>query len=792
MADNYYSRSYVSDEHSDSLLRGLNALRSDSLLCDVTLVADDQGFQAHRAVLASCSDYFKAMFTSGMRESSETHVELKGVSANGLQHVLDFAYTSRLGLSLQIVQDVIGAASHLQHVLDFAYTSRLGLSLQIVQDVIGAASHLQQVLDFAYTSRLGLNLQIVQDVIGAASHLQALPIIIIVEKFLMAEINVDVVLPIIVIVEKFLMAEINVDNCLAIGQIAANYDLSSVTNQVNNFILLHFKQQVSQIDDFLSLPHERIADLLGSDWLHGCSEVEIFHIALRWLRHDPARMAHASQVMEHIRFPLMSPGDLVDQVQSVDIMDSDSACRRFLLEAFNYQTLPYRQHELQSPRTSVRSILKAIVCIGGTPYTDDRVVKDKLRNLRYCPRQVRETAYFSLVRSTIEYGAVIWDPYLRKDIDTLEMVNRRAARFVTSNHRRQHVSVTALLHDLRWPSLQSRRQQARLVMMYKITNGLVAIPSSRLIPAVARTRANHAHKYKTLRPHCDIAKYSFYARTIPEWNNLSADRWFEIGPMEEGRCHHGVAIMDNFIYVVGGQAIQYPSGDGAVATCSRYDVWTGTWVRMKSMHEKRAHFHLSALGGRLYAVGGRNKEQNLKSVEAFLPRENSTGHAGCVCDGKLYTSGGYGTSMNNVPHERVLQFYDPEQNAWQCRAPMTTGRIWHCMATLADKLYVMGGDIGDARLHVLTAESYCPASDQWTSIAPMLTGQSEAGTAVIDDKIFLLGGYDWNNRDVIGSVQSYRPEENIWRREASLPQAAAGVACCVVKLPSRYGAMVED
>ncbi|KAI8504923.1 hypothetical protein Bbelb_170320 [Branchiostoma belcheri] len=145
------------------------------------------------------------------------------------------------------------------------------------------------------------------------------------------------------------------------------------------------------------------------------------------------------------------------------------------------------------------------------------------RNLRYCPRQVRETAYFSLVRSTIEYGAVIWDPYLRKDIDTLEMVNRRAARFVTSNHRRQDVSVTALLHDLRWPSLQSRRQQARLVMMYKITNGLVAIPPSRLIPAVARTRANHAHKYKTLRPHCDIAKYSFYARTIPEWNNLSAD-----------------------------------------------------------------------------------------------------------------------------------------------------------------------------------------------------------------------------------------------------------------------------
>eukprot|EP00058_Branchiostoma_floridae_P002328 XP_002587816.1 hypothetical protein BRAFLDRAFT_92265 [Branchiostoma floridae] len=77
------------------------------------------------------------------------------------------------------------------------------------------------------------------------------------------------------------------------------------------------------------------------------------------------------------------------------------------------------------------------------------------RNFRYCPRQVRETAYFSLVRSTVDYGSVVWDPYLRKDIDALEMVNRRATRFATSNHRRSDVSVTALLQNLKWPSLLS-------------------------------------------------------------------------------------------------------------------------------------------------------------------------------------------------------------------------------------------------------------------------------------------------------------------------------------------------
>ncbi|KAI8517870.1 hypothetical protein Bbelb_038870 [Branchiostoma belcheri] len=135
------------------------------------------------------------------------------------------------------------------------------------------------------------------------------------------------------------------------------------------------------------------------------------------------------------------------------------------------------------------------------------------RNLRFCPRKVRETAYFSLFRSTIEYGSA---SYRRKDIDTLEMVNRRAARFVTSYHRRSDVSATALLQDLRWPSHPVRRRDFRLIMMYKITNGLVAIPPTRLIPASTRTRANHSHKYKTLRPSCDPATYAYYARTIPE------------------------------------------------------------------------------------------------------------------------------------------------------------------------------------------------------------------------------------------------------------------------------------
>ena len=55
-----------------------------------------------------------------------------------------------------------------------------------------------------------------------------------------------------------------------------------------------------------------------------------------------------------------------------------------------------------------------------------------------------------------------------------EMTQRRAARWVKSNYS-SYDSVTEMLHDLGWRSLEQRRLDARLIMFYKIVYGLVAI-----------------------------------------------------------------------------------------------------------------------------------------------------------------------------------------------------------------------------------------------------------------------------------------------------------------------------
>ena len=129
-------------------------------------------------------------------------------------------------------------------------------------------------------------------------------------------------------------------------------------------------------------------------------------------------------------------------------------------------------------------------------------------------------AYTTIVRSKLEYSACVWDPHHQKDINTLEMVNRRAARVVyNKTWREKDVSPTQLLSDLGWKTLAQRRKEQRLIMMFKIHNGLVAVPPTQLQQPSVKTRGQTL-KFRHLHASCDKVKHSYYHRTIPEWNQL--------------------------------------------------------------------------------------------------------------------------------------------------------------------------------------------------------------------------------------------------------------------------------
>ena len=75
----------------------------------------------------------------------------------------------------------------------------------------------------------------------------------------------------------------------------------------------------------------------------------------------------------------------------------------------------------------------------------------------------------------------VWDPRTTVNIRRLESVQRHAARFCLNDFSR-YTSVTSMLSTLNLPSLQSRRKTAKLIILYKIINGDLHIPSNSPIP----------------------------------------------------------------------------------------------------------------------------------------------------------------------------------------------------------------------------------------------------------------------------------------------------------------------
>ncbi|XP_076435916.1 kelch-like protein 26 [Babylonia areolata] len=104
----------VAEGYGDMVIQRLQALRRNMELCDFKVSADGRVFEVHKALLAATSDYFRVMFGGVMAESKQNTVDLKGVTADGLQHIIDFIYSGEMALTLDNLTEIINTASHLQ------------------------------------------------------------------------------------------------------------------------------------------------------------------------------------------------------------------------------------------------------------------------------------------------------------------------------------------------------------------------------------------------------------------------------------------------------------------------------------------------------------------------------------------------------------------------------------------------------------------------------------------------------------------------------------------------------
>ncbi|XP_040178673.1 kelch-like ECH-associated protein 1A isoform X1 [Rana temporaria] len=109
---------YTIENHASKAFEKMDELRRDNQLCDVLIKVNYNGqeedFPAHRIVLASCSPFFRAMFSNNFRECQAKEITIKDMCPLVMQRLIEFAYSSRITVGEKCVLHVLLAATRYQ------------------------------------------------------------------------------------------------------------------------------------------------------------------------------------------------------------------------------------------------------------------------------------------------------------------------------------------------------------------------------------------------------------------------------------------------------------------------------------------------------------------------------------------------------------------------------------------------------------------------------------------------------------------------------------------------------
>ncbi len=172
------------------------------------------------------------------------------------------------------------------------------------------------------------------------------------------------------------------------------------------------------------------------------------------------------------------------------------------------------------------------------------------------------------------------------------------------------------------------------------------------------------------------------------------------------------------------------------------------------------------------------------SAAAMPTARGSSGF--CVLAEKIYVIGGQ-VGVPNIM-TGIAEVYDPSNDTWTSKAAMPTARRGVAAATVGGKIYVMGGFTGS---YLATTEEYDPSTNTWSTKASMPTAREGAAVAVVNNLIYVIGGN--NGASDFGITEVYDPATNTWATKASMSQrngpAAAVIADKIYVMGGHSGAV---
>ena len=142
------------------------------------------------------------------------------------------------------------------------------------------------------------------------------------------------------------------------------------------------------------------------------------------------------------------------------------------------------------------------------------------RGFKNKSKEIMLPLYKSMARPHSDYCIQAWKPHLRKDVDKLEKVQRRATKVIEGLEGLRYLERLRILNST---TLETRFLRADLIAVYKIFKGLDRLDPERFFDVVDGATRGHSLKLFKRRVRLDVGKYRFRNRVCDKWKGLAED-----------------------------------------------------------------------------------------------------------------------------------------------------------------------------------------------------------------------------------------------------------------------------
>ena len=151
------------------------------------------------------------------------------------------------------------------------------------------------------------------------------------------------------------------------------------------------------------------------------------------------------------------------------------------------------------------------------------VLSQILRSFHYRDKKTFVQLYTTYVRPHLEFSTPAWNPWLQKNIDVLENVQKRALKMISGLSSRDY---DEQLSELKMLSLKNRRQMFDMVQTFKIIHSFDNVDRSTWFEFVEEREGRTTRlsedplNLKTKRINTEIRRNFFSNRVINSWNKI--------------------------------------------------------------------------------------------------------------------------------------------------------------------------------------------------------------------------------------------------------------------------------